>query len=186
MNEVLSLSRCAGVSSSDCTGLSHHHHVQPTYSHALARYCDVAAGVRAGGGRVDRVEAAKSRFYDFVQLCPLEEESDQLIGEIMKIKMHRTLLTVAALSATLLLTAGGQVLTYIRCCSSAARASLRKQSTPSESEASAVRKSIRAKSRLTETIRGYPNLSEVYYFFNLPGLPQCRTPPRRRSNSQKL
>jgi hypothetical protein len=95
----------------------------------------------------------------------LEEESDQLIGEIMKIKMHRTLLTVAALSATLLLTAGGQVLTYIRCCRSAARASLRKLSTRTESEALAAQKSVRAKPKPTETNRGYPNLSEVYYFF---------------------
>jgi hypothetical protein len=102
---------------------------------------------------------------EFVQLCPLEEESDQLIGEIMKIKMHRTLLTVAALSATLLLTAGSQILTYIRCCRSAARASLRKLSTRTESEASAAQKPVRAKPKPTETNRGYPNLSEVYYFF---------------------
>jgi hypothetical protein len=42
----------------------------------------------------------------------LEEENDQLIGEIMKNKLHRKLLVLTTLSAALLLTAGCQVLTY--------------------------------------------------------------------------
>jgi hypothetical protein len=42
----------------------------------------------------------------------LEEENDQPIGENMKNKLHRKLLTLTTLSAALLLTAGCQVLTY--------------------------------------------------------------------------
>jgi hypothetical protein len=53
-----------------------------------------------------------SRFSEFVQLCPLEEESDQVIGEIMKNKLHRKLLILTTLSTALLLTAGWPVFAY--------------------------------------------------------------------------